>query len=191
MKKVALFASGSGSNAQNIAEYFKASSKGKVNIILSNNSEAFVLERAVKLGIPTYIFTREIFYNTTEIVKVLRAAETDFIVLAGFLWLVPDYLIRAFPNRIINIHPALLPKYGGKGMYGSKVHEAVIQNQERESGITIHYVNEQYDEGSVIFQARCIVKPDDTPESLAERVHQLEYDHYPKIIEKLLIQLDN
>jgi len=190
MKKVALFASGSGSNAQNIAEHFKASSKGKVNIILSNNSEAFVLERAVKLGIPTYIFTREIFYKTTEIVKVLRAAKTDFIVLAGFLWLVPDYLIRAFPNRIINIHPALLPKYGGKGMYGSKVHEAVIQNQERESGITIHYVNEQYDEGSVIFQARCIVKPDDTPESLAERVHQLEYDHYPKIIEKLLVQLD-
>lgn len=190
MKKVALFASGSGSNAENISEFLLTNLYGRVHIILSNNPNAYVLERAKKLHIPTYTFNRDTLYNTTEIEKKLKDASTDLIVLAGFLWLVPEYLIRAFPNRIINIHPALLPKYGGKGMYGNKVHEAVIKNGEKESGITIHYVNERYDEGSVIFQTRCTVKPDDSPETLAERIHQLEYKHFPKIIEQLIIQME-
>ena len=190
MKKVALFASGSGSNVQNISEYFATNPHVKINLILSNNPNAFVLERAKKLGIQTHVFTRDSFYNTHEIIKVLEKAQTDFIVLAGFLWLIPQYLIQAYPNKIINIHPALLPKYGGKGMYGSKVHEAVINNKEKESGITIHYVNEQYDEGSIIFQARCMVKPDDSPESVAKRIHELEYEYYPKIIEQLIMQLE-
>ena len=190
MKKVALFASGSGSNVQNISEYFATNPHVKINLILSNNPNAFVLERAKKLGIQTHVFTRDSFYNTHEIIKVLEKAQTDFIVLAGFLWLIPQYLIQAYPNKIINIHPALLPKYGGKGMYGSKVHEAVINNKEKESGITIHYVNEQYDEGSIIFQALCMVKPDDSPESVAKRIHELEYEYYPKIIEQLIMQLE-
>ena len=190
MKKVALFASGSGSNVQNISEYFATNPHVKINLILSNNPNAFVLERAKKLGIQTHVFTRDSFYNSHEIIKVLEKAQTDFIVLAGFLWLIPQYLIQAYPNKIINIHPALLPKYGGKGMYGSKVHEAVINNKEKESGITIHYVNEQYDEGSIIFQARCMVKPDDSPESVAKRIHELEYEYYPKIIEQLIMQLE-
>ena len=189
MKKVALFASGSGSNVQNISEYFQSNPHVGINLVLSNNPNAYVLERAKKLGIPTHVFTRDTFYNTREVVKILEEAQTDFIVLAGFLWLVPQNLIHAFPNRIINIHPALLPKYGGKGMYGSKVHEAVILNGEKESGITIHYVNEHYDEGSVIFQASCTINPDDSPESLAEKVHQLEYEYYPKIIEQLVMQM--
>ena len=189
MKKVALFASGSGSNVQNISEYFQSNPHVEINLVLSNNPNAYVLERAKKLGIPTHVFTRDTFYNTREVVKILEEAQTDFIVLAGFLWLVPQNLIHAFPNRIINIHPALLPKYGGKGMYGSKVHEAVILNGEKESGITIHYVNEHYDEGSVIFQASCTINPDDSPESLAEKVHQLEYEYYPKIIEQLVMQM--
>ncbi len=191
MKKVAIFASGSGSNAQNIAAYFKKGTTGRVNLILSNNPDAFVLKRAAKLGIPAIQFDHNTFYDTKNILKSLQDAETDFIVLAGFLWLIPLYLIRAFPNRIINIHPALLPKYGGKGMYGSKVHKSVLGNHEKESGITIHYVNEKYDDGSIIFQARCKVEADDTPESLAERVHRLEYEHFPKIVEKLLLALDN
>ena len=190
MKKVALFASGSGSNVQNISEYFATNPHVKINLILSNNPNAFVLERAKKLGIQTHVFTRDSFYNSHEIIKVLEKAQTDFIVLAGFLWLIPQYLIQAYPNKIINIHPALLPKYGGKGMYGSKVHEAVINNKEKESGITIHYVNEQYDEGSIIFQALCMVKPDDSPESVAKRIHELEYEYYPKIIEQLIMQLE-
>ena len=187
MKKVAIFASGSGSNAQNIAAYFKKSTIGRVNLILSNNPDAFVLKRAANMGIPAIQFDRNTFYDTENILKILQEAETDFIVLAGFLWLIPLYLIHAFPNRIINIHPALLPKYGGKGMYGLKVHKEVLANHEKESGITIHYVNEKYDEGSIIFQAKCKVKTNDSPETLAERVHRLEYEYFPKIVEKLLI----
>jgi len=190
MKKIAIFASGSGTNAQNIAEYFKDRTTGRIHYILSNNPEAYVLKRAEKLGIPYHVFNRDTFYNTNEVLEVLKKQETHFIVLAGFIWLVPAYLIRAFPKRIINIHPALLPKYGGKGMYGMKVHEAVIKNKDKESGISIHYVNERYDEGSIIFQTRCKVKPDDTPESLAERVHQLEYSYFPKVIEEELLKLD-
>ncbi len=190
MKKVAVFASGSGSNAQNIAEYLRESKAGKVKIILCNNPKAFVLERATKLNIPAITFTRNTFYGSTDILKVLKDHQIDFIVLAGFLWLVPEYLIHAYPNRIINIHPALLPKYGGKGMYGIRVHKTVIENKDKESGITIHYVNKNYDEGSIIFQTRCKVEPDDTPELLAKRIHQFEYKYYPKIIEELLLKLN-
>ena len=191
MKRLAIFASGSGSNAQNIIEYFLNNSSGTVAMILTNNPKAFVIERVAKFNIPVRIFDHEFFNNSTAMIELLSGNKIDLIVLAGFLWLIPKYLIKAYPKKIINIHPALLPKYGGKGMYGSIVHETVIQNQEKESGITIHYVNENYDEGSIIFQARCEVKPDDTSESLANRVHELEYLYYPKVIEELLIKMDN
>jgi phosphoribosylglycinamide formyltransferase 1 len=186
MKKIAVFASGSGSNAQAIAEYFMNNADIRVSCILSNRPDAFVLERAKKLGIPSYTFTRDEYYNSSRILALLNENSIDFIALAGFLWLVPGYLIKAYPNRIVNIHPALLPKYGGKGMYGQKVHQAVIDNAENESGITIHLVNEKYDEGGIVFQAKCPVKPDDTPDSLANRIHLLEHNYYPRIIEKLL-----
>jgi phosphoribosylglycinamide formyltransferase 1 len=186
MKKIAIFASGSGTNAQAIVEYFKNNVDIRVSCILSNRPDAFVLERAKKLGIPSYTFTRDEYYNTSGILALLSENSVDFIALAGFLWLVPEYLIRAYPNRIVNIHPALLPKYGGKGMYGQKVHQAVIDNAETESGITIHLVNEKYDEGGIVFQAKCPVKPGDTPDSLASRIHLLEHEYYPRIIEKLL-----
>jgi len=186
MKKIAVFASGSGSNAQAIAEYFRDNRSIKVACILSNRQDAYVLERAKKLEIPCYTFNREEFANTGKLITILNNHSIDFIVLAGFLWLVPGYLIRAYPDRIINIHPALLPKYGGKGMYGMHVHQAVLDNAEKESGISIHLVNEKYDEGNIIFQARCPVLSDDTPESLANRIHQLEHEHYPKVIEKII-----
>jgi phosphoribosylglycinamide formyltransferase 1 len=186
MKKIAVFASGSGSNAQAIAAYFKDSRCIKVACILSNRQDAFVLERAKKLEIPSYSFNREEYHNSTKIIGILNEHRIDLIVLAGFLWLVPEYLIKAYPGRIINIHPALLPKYGGKGMYGMYVHQAVLDNKEKESGISIHYVNEKYDEGSIIFQARCPVMPDDNAESLASRIHLLEHEHYPRVIEKLI-----
>ncbi len=188
MKKIAVFASGSGSNAQAIAEYFKNHNYIQVTCILSNRNDAYVLERAKQLNIPSYVFNREDFYNTKSVLKILQEYHIDFIVLAGFMWLVPEYLITAFPNRIVNIHPALLPKYGGKGMYGQYVHQAVIEHGEKESGITIHYVNEKYDEGNIIFQERCRVEPDDTPETLARRIHELEYKNYPNVIENLLMR---
>lgn len=186
MKNIALFASGSGSNAENIALWFQNRSDVSIRFILSNKKDAFVLQRARKLNIPAMVFNREQFYQTDEILDILRKNSIDLIVLAGFLWLVPGNILKAFPNRIINIHPALLPKYGGKGFYGSIVHEAVIQSGDKESGITIHYVNEIYDAGQIIFQARCPVDPSDTPETLAQKVHQLEYAYYPLVIEKLL-----
>lgn len=186
MKRIAVFASGSGSNAENIARYFQEKPIAEVSLILSNNSHAFVLERADNLGISTHVFTRHEFYETDEVVKILKKHEIDLVVLAGFLWLIPQSLIRSFPNRIVNIHPALLPKYGGKGMYGMKVHQTVIESGDCESGITIHMVNEKYDEGKILFQGRCSVESDDTPEDLAQKVHELEYEYYPKIIEQLL-----
>lgn len=186
MKNIALFASGSGTNVQRISEYFKNSQNIKVDCILTNNSKAYVLERAKSLNIQSFIFTRDDFYNTSKIVNTLNDRKIDFIILAGFLWLIPQNLIDLYRNRIINIHPALLPKYGGKGMYGMYVHEAVIKNKEPESGITIHYVNENYDEGNTIFQAKCKIETDETPESLANKIHQLEYEHFPKVIEDLL-----
>lgn len=186
MINIAIFASGNGSNAQQIAEYFESSQYIRISRIYCNNPRAQVLERAGKLGIPTMLFDRTDFTKSTKVLDQLLSDQTDCITLAGFLWLVPQHILRNFHNRIVNIHPALLPKYGGKGMYGSKVHEEVIENGEAESGITIHYVNEKYDEGQIIFQAKCEVKPDETPESLASKVHELEYEYYPRIIEKLV-----
>ncbi|HKM92432.1 MAG TPA: phosphoribosylglycinamide formyltransferase [Prolixibacteraceae bacterium] len=184
MKKIAIFASGSGSNAENIAQYFYASEYLNVVCIYSNNPGAFVLQRAQKLNIPTLVFNREQFYNSDVVLKSLVDYDVDLVVLAGFLWLVPTNIVSHF--KVVNIHPALLPNYGGKGMYGSKVHEAVVENGEKESGITIHYVNEHYDEGNIIFQAKCEVLPNDTPDDVAAKVHQLEYDNFPKVIDQLL-----
>ncbi len=188
-RKIAIFASGSGTNAQRIIEYFSGNPEITVSLVLSNKPDAYVLERAKKLKVPTVVFDRHTFNETDEIINLLKKEDIEFIVLAGFLWLVPLNLIRAYPGKIINIHPALLPKYGGKGMYGERVHEAVLQSGDQESGISIHYVIEKYDEGNIIFQAKCEVLPDDTPDSLAQRVHQLEYKHYPEIIEKLVREL--
>lgn len=189
-KKIAIFASGSGTNAEKIMSRFQNHEVGEVALVLSNKPDAYVLERAGKFNVPTHVFDRERFYNTTEVIDLMIDTGVSLVVLAGFLWLVPSDLIRAFPDRMINIHPALLPDYGGKGMYGKYVHEAVIRNQEKESGISIHYVNEVYDEGKIIRQEKCAVKPDDTPESLAQRIHLLEHKFYPLVIEELLPGLD-
>ncbi len=186
MKKIAIFASGSGSNAQNIAEYFRTSSVANVTIILSNNKKAYVLERAVNMGINTFVFNKKDFYETDNILNILLELQIDLIVLAGFLWLIPNNLINKFSGRIINIHPALLPDYGGKGMYGNRVHEAVIANKEEYSGITIHYVNEDYDKGGIIFQQKCKIDADDTPQTLAQKIHDLEYKYFPVIIDNIL-----
>jgi len=182
MRHIAIFASGSGTNAANIIKYFSTSKDIKVALVLSNNRNAYVLRRAEELGVDTVIFDRDQFYNSDKIEKVLREYSTDLIVLAGFLWLVPQGILKEYSGRIINIHPALLPAYGGKGMYGDRVHCAVIENKEKESGITIHHVNEVYDSGNIIFQAKCPIEPTDTPESLAEKVHSLEYRYYPEVI---------
>ncbi len=186
MTRLALLASGSGTNAENMVKYFIKDPDIKIVTICSNHSRAFVLERAKKLGIPSFVFDRHDFYSTDTVAQYLIDCKTDWIILAGFLWLVPENLLSAYPNRIVNIHPALLPNYGGKGMYGDRVHKAVIESGDRESGITIHFVNTEYDRGDIIFQARCPVKPDDTAETLAQRVHQLEYEHYPRVIERLV-----
>ncbi len=184
VKRISLFASGSGTNVQNIIEYFSDNENVIVDSVWSNNPKAFVLNRARSLGVETFVFTKDEFHNDSKVVEELKKRNVDFVVLAGFLWLIPVNLIQSFP--IINIHPALLPKYGGKGMYGSKVHQAVIDNHEKESGITIHFVNENYDEGKIIFQAKCGVLSTDCVEDVASKVHQLEYKHYPEIIEKVL-----
>lgn len=186
MKKIALFASGSGSNVENIANHFASNKNVKIEIVLCNNPQAFVLERANNLKIDSKLFTRSEFYDNDSISQLLLSKEIDLIVLAGFLWLVPEHLVKAFPNKIVNIHPALLPNYGGKGMYGQHVHEAVIKNKESKSGITIHYVNEKYDEGSPIFQAEVSITNEDTAETLAKKIHALEYKHFPLVIEKIL-----
>jgi phosphoribosylglycinamide formyltransferase-1 len=185
MINIAVFASGNGSNAENIIRYFKDNEEMRVALVLSNNQNAYVHTRAKNLGVPSYTFSKEEFDKGDPVLQKLREYQIDFIVLAGFLLKVPDPILKAYPQRIINIHPALLPKYGGKGMYGDRVHRAVIQAGDKESGITIHFVNEQYDEGEVVFQARCPVLPSDTPEELAQRVHKLEYEYYPQVIEKI------
>ncbi len=185
MKRIVVFASGEGTNAQRLIDYFKGKAV-EVSLIISNNPDATVLKRAEKSGIPSLIINKEGFYKTDDVLKKLISEKPDLLVCAGFLWKVPDNIVHAFPNKVINIHPALLPKFGGKGMYGSYVHQAVIESGEKESGITIHYLNENYDEGKIIFQARCEVKKEDTPETLAQKVHGLEYEHFPKTIEQLL-----
>jgi phosphoribosylglycinamide formyltransferase-1 len=186
-KKIAIFASGSGTNAEQIILHFKESKVGRVKLLLSNKRDAYALVRAKKYGVSTHVFSRDEFYNTDNIVRLLQEEEIDLVVLAGFLWLVPVNLIKAFPDRMVNIHPALLPKYGGKGMYGMYVHQAVIDSGDTESGISIHLVNEKYDEGKIVFQARCEVAKEDTPESLAQKIHKLEYEYFPKVIEELII----
>lgn len=188
MRNIIILASGSGSNAENIIRYFAGREGVSVSHVLTNCSDAYVLERAKHLGVSTKVFDRTAFYDNSEVLDFLRSCQPDLIVLAGFLWLVPAALVEAFPQRIINIHPALLPAYGGKGMYGAKVHEAVVANGDVETGITIHYVNTRYDEGAVIFQARCSVDPGDSAEQVAQKVHALEYEHYPRVIEELLQQ---
>ena len=189
MKRIVLFASGSGSNAEKIAEYFSLISDVDISLIVSNNPKAGVIERARKLHIPVLLFDRTTFYDTNKITQLLLNQSIDLIVLAGFMWLMPVDLVKAFPNKIINIHPALLPKFGGKGMYGHFVHEAVAAAGEIESGITIHYVNEHYDEGQIIFQATCPVSPTDTPEDIAQKVQALEHLHYPRIVADVLTSM--
>lgn len=186
MKKIVIFASGAGTNALNIVSYFERSQKAYISLILSNNPQAGVLEKSSALQIPTLVFNRKTFYNTEIILNVLRQIQPDMIVLAGFLWKFPPYLTEAFNGKVINIHPSLLPKYGGKGMYGEHVHKAVIENKEPQSGITIHYVNEAYDQGNIIFQKSIAVEENDTCDVLATKIHQLEYKYFPMVIEKLL-----
>lgn len=183
---LAIFASGTGSNAKKIVEHFKHNPNINVSLVVSNKADAPVLDMARSNGIPILVIGRPFFYSTEDILKIFNNFPINFVVLAGFLWLVPSYLVKAFENRMVNIHPALLPKYGGKGMYGMKVHEAVKAAGETETGITIHYVNERYDEGDAIFQAKCQVAPDDTPEDIAQKIHALEHRHFPEVIEKLL-----
>ena len=185
MKKIALLASGSGSNVENIVRYFKNKKEYTFPLILSNKADAYVHERAKQLQIPSFTIPKAGFENG-EALLLLKRQAIDYIVLAGFLLKIPANFLAAYPDKIINIHPALLPKYGGKGMYGSHVHEAVVANRESETGITIHYVNENYDEGKLIFQARCDVLPTDTPDDVANKVHALEYRHFPEVIEKWL-----
>lgn len=184
MINIAIFASGAGSNAAKIIEY--APTHFKVALVVCNKPGAGVLDIARENNIPTLLIEKETFFRGNAYVEELKAAGIGFIVLAGFLWKVPPTLIQAFSGKIINIHPALLPNYGGKGMYGQRVHEAVIANGDTESGITIHWVDEQYDHGSTIFQATCPVLPGDTAGTLAQRIHGLEHEHYPKIIAQLL-----
>ena len=190
MKRIAIFASGSGTNAQNIIEYFSNKPEVEVSLILSNKHDALVLKRAGRFKVPTFTFNRKTFYETRGVLDVLGSHKIDLVVLAGFLWLIPDYLLLKYHKRIINIHPALLPKYGGKGMYGMRVHESVINSGDPESGITIHYVNEKYDEGAPIYQAKCKVDKGESAEKLARKIHQLEYEHFPRVIEQVLENLE-
>jgi phosphoribosylglycinamide formyltransferase-1 len=185
-KRIAIFASGSGSNAQKIMEHFKRSNDVEVSLILTNNSDAFVLQRADNFEIPSHIFDKKEFYDSDKIVNLIKNLNIDLIVLAGFLWLVPQNLLKAFPNKIINIHPALLPKYGGKGMYGERVHLAVLEAKDPESGITIHFVNSEFDEGEIIHQSKFKIDKGDDLKMVKFKVQQLEHHHFPKVIEGLL-----
>jgi len=185
-KRIAIFASGSGSNAQKIMEHFKRSSEAEVVLILTNNPQAYVLQRADNFEVPSHIFTRDEFYKSDDVIKLLKNLQVDLIVLAGFLWLVPVSLLKAFPNKIINLHPALLPKYGGAGMYGDNVHKAVLANNEEESGITIHFVDENFDEGEIIHQSRFRIEPGDNLEMIKFKGQQLEHQHFPRVVENLL-----
>lgn len=188
--RIAIFASGAGTNAEKIIEHFTGHPRVKVALVVCNKPDAGVVNIAAHHQVPVLLIEKEPFFRGDAYVAALKQREIGFIVLAGFLWKVPAALIQAYPNRIINIHPALLPKYGGKGMYGRHVHEAVIAAGEKESGITIHYVNEHFDEGAPIFQATCVVEPGDTPESLAQKVHVLEHRHFPRVVEEVVRQYE-
>jgi phosphoribosylglycinamide formyltransferase 1 len=185
-KRIAIFASGSGSNAQKIMEHFKRNSEAEVVLVLTNNPQAYVLQRADNFEIPSHIFSRHEFYETDNIIRLLKNLQVDLIVLAGFLWLVPPALLKAFPNKIINLHPALLPKFGGKGMYGDHVHKAVLAAGEDESGITIHFVNEKFDEGEILHQSRFKIEAGDNLEMIKFKGQQLEHQNFPRVIESLL-----
>ena len=186
MKRIVIFASGSGTNAENLIKFFHNSDNASVILVLTNNPYAKVLDRAKNLKVSALSFNNIAFKNTDDVLNILKASRPDLIVLAGFLWKFPNNILNEFPNKVINVHPALLPKYGGKGMYGMHVHEAVVTNKEKETGITIHYVNEHYDEGAIIFQAKCHVISNDTAKDVATKIHRLEMEHFPKVVEKLL-----
>ena len=188
MIKIAVFASGKGSNAQQIIHYFRDNIRVEISLIVASKKEAGVLDIAKNHEIPSVILDKNKFFSTDEYVVFLKEKQIDFIILAGFLWMIPANLIKAFPQKIINIHPALLPAYGGKGMYGHFVHEAVIAAKELQSGITIHYVDELYDHGATIFQATCDISKEDTAENLAEKIHILEHKHFPEVIESVLFK---
>ena len=185
-KNIAVLASGSGTNAENIIRYFREKSSACVALVLTNRQNAFVLERSRGLEVPCFYFPKSDWENGEAILSVLREHDIDFVVLAGFLARVPDLILHAYPNKIINIHPSLLPKFGGKGMYGNRVHEAVVAAGEKESGITIHYINENFDEGKIIRQYKCPIWPGETAEQVAEKVHALEYEYYPQVIAELI-----
>ena len=187
MNNLAVFASGAGTNAQRLMEYFALHKTINVRLLLTNKKDAGAIARAERMNVPVKVFGRDEFYNTSHVQDVLKRYEIDFLILAGFLWLAPDNLLEAFPRRIINIHPALLPKYGGRGMYGMKVHQAVVNAGEKESGITVHYVNSEYDKGDIIFQASCPVCETDSADILAEKVHALEYQYFPAVVEKVVL----
>ena len=188
MKNIAIFASGSGTNAQKIMEHFENRNDVKVRLVLVNNPEAGVIQRAEKFNVPVVKFNRQQFSKSNDVVDILTNYQIDLVVLAGFLWLVPSQMVKAFPNKIVNIHPALLPNYGGKGMYGDNVHKAVIAAQETESGITIHYVNEHYDEGAIIAQYTCEINSGDTSDDLAAKIHKLEHRYFPQVIEDVILK---
>lgn len=185
-KRIVIFASGSGTNAENIIKYFQRTQFAEVVLVLSNKKDAKVLERAEKLQVKSVSFTKEELFSEEGILKVLKKTSPDLIVLAGFLLKFPEIILKEYPNKVINVHPALLPKYGGKGMYGNFVHEAVLKNKEAETGITIHFVNENYDEGAIISQKKVMLSENDTAEIIAEKVHKLEYEWFPQIIEEVL-----
>lgn len=185
-KRIAIFASGTGTNAENIIHFFTSHPLAEVVLVLSNSANAAVLKKAARLGVKTVVFDRNDLYESDRIAKLLQENSIDFIILAGFLWLFPESILKDFPNKVINIHPALLPKYGGKGMYGMHIHRAVVENKERETGITIHYVNTVYDEGEIIFQAKTSVSASDTPELVAQKIARLEKQYFPKVIEKII-----
>ncbi|KQR70666.1 phosphoribosylglycinamide formyltransferase [Pedobacter sp. Leaf176] len=185
-KRIAIFASGSGSNAQKLMEHFKRSTDIEIALVLTNNAEAYVLQRADNFEIPSHIFDKHEFYKTDDVIDLLKNLDIDFIVLAGFLWLIPKNLIAAYPGRIINIHPSILPKFGGKGMYGDHVHNAVLAADEPEGGITIHYVDENYDEGEYIYQAKYKIDKNDNLEMVKFKGQQLEHLHYPRIVESIV-----
>jgi len=189
MKKIVILASGAGSNAENIVNYFKDSNLAHVTYILSNKKNAKVLDRAKKLNINNLSFEKADFLTGTSVLNLLKK-EADIVILAGFLWKIPQNILENFPNKIINIHPALLPKYGGKGMYGGHVHKAIVANKETETGITIHYVNENYDEGAIIFQTKTSVDPSDTPDDVAAKIHILEQNNFPQVIESILLKME-
>ncbi len=186
MKRIVIFASGNGTNAENLITFFHNRDNVSVIQVLTNNPHAKVLDRAKNLNVSAISFNRIAFTKTDDVLNILKTSNPDLIVLAGFLWKFPKHILKAFPNKVINVHPALLPNYGGKGMYGMHVHEAVVANNETETGITIHYVNEHYDEGAIIFQEKCSINASDSAEDVATKIHELEMEHFPKVVEELL-----